>query len=49
MIEPEELENQADQEHERADAHTESEDLLRRQAEEQRADQERESDAHEGA
>lgn len=46
MIEPDELENQADQEHDRAQAHEESEELLRRQAEEQREDQAREEEAH---
>ncbi len=47
MIDPAELEGQADAEHERAEAHTESEELLRKQAEEQREDQDRENQAHE--
>lgn len=46
MIEPDELEDQADQEHDRATAHEESEELLRRQAEEQRTDQAKEEEAH---
>ncbi|MDP2816211.1 MAG: hypothetical protein Q8O19_05985 [Rectinemataceae bacterium] len=46
MIEPDELENQADQEHDRADAHADSEEMLRRQADEQREAQEREEETH---
>ncbi|MDQ1299496.1 MAG: hypothetical protein QG636_164 [Patescibacteria group bacterium] len=46
MIEPDELENQADQEHDRADTHAESEEMLRRQADEQREAQAREEETH---
>lgn len=46
MIEPDELENQADQEHDRANVHAESEELLRRQADEQREAQAREEETH---
>jgi len=46
MIEPDDLENEADQEHDRAVAHEESEELLRRQADEQRDAQAREQETH---
>ncbi|HEY1041844.1 MAG TPA: hypothetical protein VGE48_00260 [Candidatus Paceibacterota bacterium] len=47
MADADELERDADREEERAGAHTESAELLRKQAEEQREDQRREEEAHE--
>lgn len=47
MIDPDQLENEADTERERADSHTEAEELLRRQAEEQREAKDREDETHE--
>lgn len=46
MADPDQNEADAAREHERADAHEETADMLERQAEEQRKDQEREEDAH---
>lgn len=48
MIDPDQLEAEAEREEERAGTHDETAEMLRRQAQEQRADQEREDEAHEG-
>ena len=47
MTDPNQLEDEAARERERSDTHSETADMLERQADEQREDQAREADAHE--